>query len=210
MSNSEIGHLSDLPSLTGWFIPPRIPCGASKLIRNPTLVWMALRTDMEAILPSSSCLSSSITRAASLSRFGHSKTQWGPLKRKHVYFVGASSFLPLSLCCGGRSLLGERFLSPSLSLYSWSFLLCPFDESLFNSIKDSAAAIAEARYCTPCLSSSSWHNLLGHRGSRIRHLALPCSEFPRVTLETHLHTRGFAHLHAEAVEAWPLISAIFS
>ena len=163
------------------------------LFYSPTLDWMALRSDIEGIFVSSSCFSSSWTRAESLPHFRHSKIGWGLLHKKHEYFLSTSSFspCPLSPNVKGLSRLGDlsRSLSPSLS--SWLFLPHNFEDSLLNSMSDSEAAIADERSCTPCLFN------------RRVHRALPCLESPRVALGTPWHTPEYDSPCGEGVETWP-------
>ena len=120
-----------------------------------TLAWMALSSLSEMIFLSSFCFSSSsYTRAASLPRSGHSKTQWGPLHKKHEYLLGSSSFSPFDLSLEGLSFLGNLSRSGPPLLLPLVFFSCPFKDSLLNSMSDLAAVISEARSCTPRLSSS--------------------------------------------------------
>jgi len=129
-----------------------------------TLACMALSSLSEAIVLSSSCFSSSWPSDASFPHLGHSKTQWGPLPRKHEYFFSASSFLPFHLSLGGLSFLGVLSWSPPPLSRPPAFLAYHFCESRMNSISDSAAAIAEVRSCTSRLSSSILAH--PHRSSR--------------------------------------------
>ena len=100
------------------------------------------------ILISSSCLSST-TSAESLPHFGHSKTWFLLLQRKHEIF-DVSSFLsfPFSPKVVGMSRLGALSRPLSRTLLSWVFLLCPFENSLLNPMNDSAASITKERSCT--------------------------------------------------------------
>ena len=135
-----------------------------------TLVWMTLSSLSEATLLSYSCFSSSTcTRATSLPRLGHSKTQQSLLHRKLEYFFGASSFLHFHLSLEGLSFLGDLSRSPLPLPLPPVFLPCPFEDSLLNLMSDSMAAIAKAKSCTPRLSSS----ILAHPHRPSRKWCLP-------------------------------------